>query len=207
MTGYGASISDTPLRPSIAKPRHVKREASEERKTEGWCLCFSFATPVSPTPRNKRKRNAGRRCSTTPAPSGAALPLWGSSPVGVPPRLSPKGVFHPKGSASGQVSWDAARALDPQKPAPTGGRRPCAVQRALPALACPSPAKHLAPRSSCRGTDAQAARERSVWPRPRAPHSLHRRRVPSSGGVLTERDDSWYVTISGTNVNGSSLNQ
>ncbi len=27
--------------------------------------------------------------------------------VGVPPRLSPEGVFHPKGSASGQASWDA----------------------------------------------------------------------------------------------------
>jgi hypothetical protein len=26
---------------------------------------------------------------------------------GVPPRLSPKGVSHPKGSASGQASWDA----------------------------------------------------------------------------------------------------
>ena len=28
------------------------------------------------------------------------------TPVGVPPRLSPKGVSHPKGSASGQASWD-----------------------------------------------------------------------------------------------------
>ena len=33
------------------------------------------------------------------------------------------------------------------KPAPTGERRSCAVQRALPAPACPSPGMHLPPRS------------------------------------------------------------
>jgi hypothetical protein len=34
-------------------------------------------------------------------------PCRARSPVGVPPRLSPKGISHPKGSASGQASWDA----------------------------------------------------------------------------------------------------
>ena len=45
--------------------------------------------------------------SPTAAPTGARRALIAArSPVGVPPRLSPKGVFHPKGSASGQASWD-----------------------------------------------------------------------------------------------------
>src|ERR1700688_1310994 len=35
-----------------------------------------------------------------------ARPFGARTLVGVPPRLSPKGVSHPKGSASGQVSWD-----------------------------------------------------------------------------------------------------
>ena len=41
--------------------------------------------------------------------------------------------------------------------APTGGRRPCAFPRALPApeKTCPSPAKHLAHRSLCRQVDAR----------------------------------------------------
>src|ERR1700722_19620337 len=37
-------------------------------------------------------------------------------------------------------------------------------ERALPAFACPSPGKHLPPRSSCRGTDTQAAREQAANP-------------------------------------------
>ena len=37
-------------------------------------------------------------------------------------------------------------------------------ERALPAFACPSPGMHLPPRSSCRGTDTQAAREQHAKP-------------------------------------------
>src|SRR5580698_10378468 len=37
-------------------------------------------------------------------------------------------------------------------------------ERALPAFACPSPGMHLPPRSSCRGTDTQAAREQAANP-------------------------------------------
>src|ERR1700676_2064993 len=36
-----------------------------------------------------------------------ARPFGARTLDGVPPRLSPKGVSHPKGSASGQASWDA----------------------------------------------------------------------------------------------------
>ena len=36
-----------------------------------------------------------------------ARPFGARTLDGVPPRLSPQGVFHPKGSASGQASWDA----------------------------------------------------------------------------------------------------
>ncbi len=64
-------------------------------------LCFSLPS--------YERREAERRQmrSPTAAPTGARRALIAArSPVGVPPRLSPKGVFHPKGSASGQASWD-----------------------------------------------------------------------------------------------------
>jgi hypothetical protein len=73
-------------------------------------------------------------------------PCKARSPAGVPPRFSPKGLSSPRLSVRpcflrlGRSVWSA-------KPAPTGGRRPRAAPRALPAPACPSPAMHLARRS------------------------------------------------------------
>jgi hypothetical protein len=55
------------------------------------------------------RREAERRQTRSPtaAPYGARRASSGTrSSVGVPPRLSPKGVFHPEDSASGQASWD-----------------------------------------------------------------------------------------------------
>ena len=51
------------------------------------------------------RQNADRRRSNHRACARRAL-SGARTPVGVPPRLSPKGVSHPKGSASGQASWD-----------------------------------------------------------------------------------------------------
>jgi hypothetical protein len=137
----------------------------------------------------KGKRNAGRRMETLSASTDAARPppilprmrgriRRGRSPVGVPPRLLPGGS-RPFRSAPGQASWDAARAHDPKKPAPTEGRRSRAAKRALPAPACPSPGKApptpaVIPARMMPG----AARERSVSPRARAPLSLRFREYP-----------------------------
>jgi hypothetical protein len=59
---------------------------------------------------SKRRREAERRQTLIRIlriSYDAARAFWARLSDGVPPRLSPKGVFHPKGSASGQASWDA----------------------------------------------------------------------------------------------------
>ena len=52
--------------------------------------------------------------------------LRARSPAGVPPRLSPKGVVVPKAQL-GPGFLGRGRSARSCKPAPTGGRRPCAV--------------------------------------------------------------------------------
>src|ERR1700730_18305284 len=74
-----------------------------------------------------------------------ARPFGARTLDGVPPRLSSRGVFHPQGQLQARLP----------------GTRSA---RALPAFACPSPGMHLPPRSSCRGTDTQAAREQAANP-------------------------------------------
>jgi hypothetical protein len=56
----------------------------------------------------KKSKEAERRQTRVPPPHLAVRrALFGArSSDGVPPRLSPKGVFHPKDSALGQASWD-----------------------------------------------------------------------------------------------------
>jgi hypothetical protein len=60
-----------------------------------------FSSLIKEGRQNADRRRTNRRACARRALSGAR------TPVGVPPRLSPKGVSHPKGSASGQASWDA----------------------------------------------------------------------------------------------------
>src|SRR5580704_17027914 len=70
-----------PLRPS-RQSQEINKEIkeAERRQTQG---------------HNRRILRCGAR------------PFGARTLDGVPPRLSPKGVSHPKGSASGQASWDA----------------------------------------------------------------------------------------------------
>ena len=73
--------------------------------------------------------------------------------------------------------------------APTGEQRSCALTRALPAPACPSPGNAppgpvIVPVSMM----PEAARVRSVSFRPRAPHSLHLQEYPRPKASFTERD-------------------
>ena len=137
----------------------------------------------------KRKKEAERRqtCSANlralrarRAPlSLSPLPLAGEgregarSPIGVPPRLLPSGL-----SALGRNSrpgfHGTRQDVRSYKLAPTGEQRSCALTRALPAPACPSPGNAppgpvIVPVSMM----PEAARVRSVSFRARAPHSLH----------------------------------
>src|ERR1700731_4497881 len=57
-----------------------------------------------------KKKGSGTPTNAGHQPPHLAMrhaPCRARSSVGVPPRLSPQGVFHPKGSALGQASWDA----------------------------------------------------------------------------------------------------
>ncbi len=90
--------------------------------------------------------------------------------------------------------------------APTGGRRPSAVTRALSAPACPSPGKAPpAPAVVPERMMPEAARERVTSPRAGAalapPPGL------SPRGVLRERDSSQCVAEAGTIVKGFCLTQ
>ena len=119
------------------------------RKGQGWCL--PFVRPLSFARSKLQDINEG---SGTPANAGSptAASCDAARALLERARLPAfhhgshlRELFHPKGSASGQASWDA-------------------VCTALPAFACPSPGMHLPPRSSCRGTDTQAAREQRAKP-------------------------------------------
>src|SRR5271169_6779454 len=112
LRGNGHRSRDAPLRPSVAKPCHVKREARGGYGERGVVPLFPYSLRPSRQSRElKKERNKG---SGTPAdadqhPPHLAMrraPCKARSPFGVPPRLLPKGVSHPKGSASGQASWD-----------------------------------------------------------------------------------------------------
>ena len=100
--------------------------------------------------------------------------------VGVPPRLSSRGVFHPQGQLQARLpgTWS---------------------ERALPAFACPSPGMHLPSRSSCREADTQAAREQHAKPpagtAPAPPFGL------PPEGVLQESGINSYVIGVVTDVN------
>src|SRR5579862_6884949 len=104
------------------------------------------------------RRNAGKRRVPPPHLTDAARALVERARLTAfhhGSRL--RELFHPKGSAQARLP----------------GTRSA---RALPAFACPSPGKHLPPRSSCRGTDTQTARERTANPpastAPAPPHGM-----------------------------------
>ena len=98
-----SSVLAAPLRTrAMPTPSCEARRPGSVRKSKGWGPGFSmrytvFAISNSTTIKKNRKQDADKRCLTTSAPSGAALSrLRDSSPVGVPPQLSPKGVVVPK---------------------------------------------------------------------------------------------------------------
>jgi hypothetical protein len=120
-----------------------------------------FANPYSPLAfvfPQKGRRNAGKRRSPTAASCDAARALLERARLTAFHHGSHlRELFHPKGSASGQASWDVVC---------TGVTR----------LRLSQSREHLPPRSSCREADTQAARERTANPpastAPAPPHGM-----------------------------------
>src|SRR6202171_1103221 len=107
-----ASFSRRASSPERCKtlPREA-RSPGRTWKERGGASVSLFATPVSPKPKSKRKKLKEAERRQTQGHNRRILrcgarPFGARTLVGVPPRLSPKGVSHPKGSASGQASWD-----------------------------------------------------------------------------------------------------
>jgi hypothetical protein len=132
-------------------------------------------------------------------PAGAFVSMFRISGCGARPagrarlsafhRGSCRRGFRPSGATPGQASWDVTRAPDPVSPPQPGGGDLAPLTRALPALACPSPGNAppgpvVVPVSMM----PEAARERSVSFRPRAPHSLRIREYPRPKASVDERD-------------------
>jgi hypothetical protein len=170
-----ASFSRRASSPERCKilPREA-RSPGRTWKERGGASVSLFATPVSPKPRNKeRNKGSGTPADADQYPPHLAMrraPCKARSPFGVPPRLSPKGII-PSQRLSFRPGF-LGRGLH--------GRYPPSP---VPVQGCTSHPGRNAGRH-----DAQAARKRGVWPHPRAPPSLRRRRVPSADSVLTERD-------------------
>src|SRR5271165_5867284 len=116
-----AIVLATHTRPSFPNTSHVKREPwACEPKQSGGVSVFPFASPCSPN--KSRKRNADRRgygcrilrCGSPLRTSRACTGgTEGGSPVGVPPRLLPKGVVVPEARLTGQGFLGPVRSDNP----------------------------------------------------------------------------------------------
>ena len=128
----------------------------------------------------KRKRNADRRGNNHPHRPGAAPlrpdGLGGAARLSAFHRGSRQGdLRHPRRN-SGHVSWDA-------------------VWPVLSTFACPSPASTSRAGRNAGRHDTQAARERAVSSRPRAPHSLSTSGIPSRKASWCERAGARYISL------------
>jgi hypothetical protein len=151
-TARGIVLAARP-RPSFQNSSHVtcppKRGARRrkrefrvcETKTERWVSVFLFATPHSPlaTPINQGSgtpTDAGSvSASFDAAPPSERPSLFeggteGGSPVGVPPRFSPKGVVVPKARLQAKASCDSAGASGPVSSPQPGGADLAQFERA-----------------------------------------------------------------------------
>jgi hypothetical protein len=88
----------------------------EQSKSEGWCLDFAVRYARFAKPEIKpeiRKRNADRRNQHCAVPLARPRIQRDAHACRRSTTALAKGTFVAQGSASGQSSWDAARALDP----------------------------------------------------------------------------------------------
>ncbi len=136
----------------------------------------------------KRRRNAGRRMFPSSASCDAARAVSQRAAC----RRSTAALAGRASARSAQLKArlpGTRRDVRSCTAASTGRRRPCVLTRALPAPACPSPGKAppgpvVVPASMM----PEAARERTVSFRARAPHSLRFRECPRPKASFTERD-------------------
>jgi hypothetical protein len=112
--------------------------------------CFSVRYARFADFKTNKEKGSGTPTNAGPQPPHHRMrrrSIGSGSSVGVPPRLSPKGVVVPRLN-SGQASWDAAGALDPVSPRQPGRGDLAQFKRPLqPPHACPSPGMHLPRRS------------------------------------------------------------
>ena len=141
-----ARVMPTPSR----EERRAGRFAGNSRGGAPVSRCVTPASPFpmpkpkpkpKPKPIRPNKKGSGTptNAGTTAAPFRCGPPLAGGSPVGVPPRLSPKGVVVPK--AQLQAMFPGTRS-----------------ERVLPTFACPSPGDTSRPGHSAGGLMPEAAR-------------------------------------------------
>jgi hypothetical protein len=151
---------------------------------------FLFSPLFLPLATGRKKGGGTPKDAVHQPPHSAecgARPFGTRTPSGVPPRLSPRVLSFPRlGVRPGYLG--RGRSARSVMLAPTGGRRPRAILRALPGAACPSPVSTSRAGRSAGGHDARAAREQTVSFHPRAPHSLRfpeylRERRPSPSEI------------------------
>jgi len=153
--------------------------------TSAWIAGSSPGNDERERTKEIRRRNADRRNEYSAVANGHGRARSARrTSIGVPPRFSSQGVFHRKGLST-RLSLP-------------GTWRPVwlAVERALPAPTCPSPANAVAPRlmPKCRpGAGCKAARGHRT--RPREPG------MPPGRDRIIRRDSKPYVTVTVTIVN------
>ena len=135
--------------------------------------------------KEKRKRNADRRVSSTSAPRERGARPTGRAAYRRSTTALTVGALAPSAQLQARLPGTRQDASS-CKPTPTGERRRCAVTRALPAPACPSPG-NAPPRPAVVPVRMmpETARERGVSFRPRAPHSLHLQEYPRPKASFT----------------------
>jgi hypothetical protein len=139
-----------------------------------WMAGFITIRLGARTNERKKYKEAERRqtCSQLLHPPAQRALCKARSPVGVPLWLLPEGQLVPKAlrQATLRVTVRSARS---GTAAPTGGRRPCAVPRALPAPSCHRPVSTSHTGRYAGRLMPDAARvQKGRTPCPRAPHPL-----------------------------------
>ena len=122
----------------------------------------------------KRRRNADRRLYPSSAPAGAAPRPAGRVHLSAFHRGSRQREYSSRWLSFRPGFLGRGRSARSGTPAPTGGRRPCAVLAGV-TRARLSQSRECTSRTgrSAGQMMPEAARERTVSFRPRAPHSLH----------------------------------
>ena len=179
------------MHPSPTISSHVKREPwAYEPEQSGGSLFLCSPHPVrqiiqgSGTP-----TDAG----TIAASFDAAPPSEPLAPIREARRGARLSAFH-----HGSCQWELSSQRRGYGPRLRGIERQSAVYK--PPAPDPLPASTSRTGHSAGRSDARAARERSVWPRPQAPHSPRPPWSTLPGGVLGERDSMIDVTKSVTLV-------